>query len=94
MGPLPSEVMRLPLVWARVVRPWPPGAGTLHRAGYLTPYLVQTIAEDVRRGGRVEIEVAADVDDAGLQWVRGCCARLRSARIHVVWRRARRAAAA
>ena len=85
---------RTPLIRACIVRPGHVRPGVLHRVGYLTPYLVQTIAEDVRRSGRVEIEVAADADEAALAWVRECCAGLRTPRIQVVFRRAGRPAAA
>jgi hypothetical protein len=84
---------RIPLVRARIVRESPVRPGILHRAGYLTPYLLQTIADDVRRGGRVEVEVAAEADETALAWARDCCAALRAARIQVICRRARRPAA-
>jgi len=47
-----------PLVRVRLVRP---GCVT-YRVGVLTPYFVQTIAEDVRRAGRVDVELAGDAE--------------------------------
>jgi hypothetical protein len=88
-----GDMGRIPLVRARIVRSSPVQSAVLHRVGYLTPYLVQTIADDVRRGGRVEVEVAAEADETALAWARDCCAALRAARIQVVCRRSRRPAA-
>src|SRR6185369_8525276 len=42
----------------RVVR----AGSVIFRVGVLTPYFVQTIADDARRAGRVEVEVAGDAD--------------------------------
>lgn len=71
--------------------------GCVHRGGPLTPYLLETIADDLRRRGRgtrLEVAVAAGTDDAGLRWVRERFARLGSTRLRVVRERSRRAAAA
>jgi len=71
-------MQKMPLVRARV--------GTLYRAGYLTPYLIETIASDVRRaaeGTRVEVEVAGDAD---LDWLRKRLAPISTARIHIIRR--------
>ena len=54
---------------ARVVPPAGESAGTLERAGWLTPYTAETIAEDAMRAGHgaeVEVTVAAGTDDIGL----------------------------
>lgn len=56
-------------VRVRVVAAPGRGRGDLQRAGWLTPYAVQTIAEDALRGGRgarLEVTVPADVGDAAL----------------------------
>jgi len=47
--------------------------GALERAGWLTPYTAETIAEDALRAGRgarLEVTVAADTSDGGLARVR------------------------
>ena len=61
--------------WARVVLP-PAGepGGNLERAGWLTPYAAETIAEDAVRAGhgaRLELTVAESSDDVGLACVQG-----------------------
>ena len=59
---LPQEV------WSRVV-PSTSGAGVVERAGTLTPYLAETIAEDAARAGRgarVELTVPAHTGLDGL----------------------------
>ena len=78
---------RTPLIHVRV--------GGLYRSGALTPYLTELILDDVRRhgrGGRVEIRLAVDADQASLDAVD---ARLAPVRRHgvlvVVCRRSRRA---
>ncbi|TMB06108.1 MAG: hypothetical protein E6J70_01030 [Deltaproteobacteria bacterium] len=46
----------------------------LERAGTLTPYLVEEIAEDALAAGRaarLELTVPADTDDTGVAWLRG-----------------------
>ena len=58
-----------PLVWARIVPPRGRGNGSLQRAGRLTPYAAETIAEDALRAGegaRLEMAVSATVTDSGL----------------------------
>jgi acyl carrier protein len=55
------------LVWARVVSAH--DDGDIQRAGWLTPYTAETIAEDALRAGRgarLEVAVAPTVSDAGL----------------------------
>jgi acyl carrier protein len=54
-------------VWARVVSAAPQAGGDLQRAGWLTPYTTQTIAEDALhagRGARLEITVSPELPDA------------------------------
>jgi acyl carrier protein len=54
-----------PAVWARIVREH----DELHRAGWLTPYTAETIAEDAARAGRgtrLELVVSGAVSDAAL----------------------------
>jgi acyl carrier protein len=61
-----------PVVASRVV-PASAGAHVLERAGRLTPYAAETIADDVRRagaGGRLELWVATPVSDVGLDRIR------------------------
>jgi acyl carrier protein len=62
------EVEGPPVVASRMV-PASAGAHALERAGRLTPYAVETIADDVRRagaGGRLELWVTTPVSDVGL----------------------------
>jgi acyl carrier protein len=57
------------LVWARVVSARADANGDIQRAGWLTPYTAETIAEDALRAGRgakLEVAVAPTVSDAGL----------------------------
>jgi len=78
-----------PLIQARV--------GRVHRSGPLTPYLAELILDDVRRsgpGGRVEIRLAANADQAELEAVETCLAPLRRHGVVIVCRRSRRADAA
>jgi acyl carrier protein len=59
----PSEP---PVVWARIVRQH----DELHRAGWLTPYTTETIAEDAARSGRgtrLEMIVSPGASDAVLE---------------------------
>ena len=54
-------------VWARVLSPR--SSGEIHRAGWLTPYTAETIAQDALRvghGARLEVAVPASLSDAGL----------------------------
>jgi acyl carrier protein len=58
-----------PLVWARVVSARGESGGDIQRAGWLTPYTAETIAEDALRAGRgakLEVAVPPTVSDAGL----------------------------
>jgi acyl carrier protein len=58
------------LIWARVVPPETDArTNNLQRAGWLTPYTAQTIAEDALRAGqgaRLEVTVPATLSDASL----------------------------
>ena len=74
-----------PMIHARV--------GSLHRTGQLTPYLAELILDDVRRrgrGGRVEIRLAVDADQASLDAVDAGLAPLRQHGVLIVCRRSRR----
>ena len=54
---------------ARVLSPAGESGGSLERAGWLTPYAAETIAEDAVRAGhgaRLELTVAASTDDLRL----------------------------
>jgi acyl carrier protein len=57
------------LVWACVTSPRAEASGNIQRAGWLTPYTAETIAEDALRAGRgakLEVAVAPTVSDVGL----------------------------
>jgi acyl carrier protein len=57
------------LVWARVISPRGEASGDIQRAGWLTPYTAETIAEDALRAGhgaRLEVAVPSSLSDAGL----------------------------
>jgi len=57
------------LVWARVVSPRGEASGDIQRAGWLTPYTAETIAEDALRAGRgarLEVAVPPSLSDANL----------------------------
>jgi acyl carrier protein len=75
---------------ARVVPSEGQSGGILERGGWLTPYTVETIAEDALRAGRgarLEVTVAASTEDAGLARVRDDFACLGERGILVtVWR--------
>ena len=75
---------------ARIVPSEGRSDGILERAGWLTPYTVETIAEDALRAGcgaRLEVTVAASTEDAGLARVRDDFACLGERGILVtVWR--------
>ena len=78
-------VRTTPLIHARV--------GGLQRSGALTPYLAELILDDVRRrgpGGRVEIRLAADADQADLEAVDAHLAPLCRYGVLIVCRRTRR----
>jgi len=69
----------LPVVHAEVRRVGPDVGSCLVRSGPLTPYLIETIAEDVRAAGHpshVEVRLAPDGDSALLASVREAIARL------------------
>lgn len=58
---------------ARIVPAEGRSGGILERGGWLTPYTVETIAEDALRAGwgaRLEVTVAASTEDTGLARVR------------------------
>jgi acyl carrier protein len=62
----PEDSSAPPTVWARIVREH----DELHRAGWLTPYTAETIAEDAARAGRgtrLELVVSAATSDATLE---------------------------
>jgi acyl carrier protein len=55
--------------WARVVSARGESAGEIQRAGWLTPYTAETIAQDALRAGRgarLEVAVPPDLSDARL----------------------------
>ena len=62
------------------------GRGTLERSGWLTPYVLEEIAEDARRAGCVWLEVAPRGDELGLGAVWEECARLAARGISVNFR--------
>jgi phosphopantetheine binding protein len=62
------------------------GRGTLERSGWLTPYVLEEIAEDARRAGCLWLEVAPRGDSAGLGAVWEECARLAARGISVNFR--------
>ena len=60
------NVAQVPRVVARVLRDTSTRASGLERAGRLTPYLAETLADDVLSGGpgtRLEVTVTAEHDD-------------------------------
>jgi acyl carrier protein len=75
------------VVWSRVI---PAGEGTnrnLERAGALTPYAAQEIAEDALRAGRgarLEVSVPPGTNDAGVAWVQNQFAWLGNRGVNVV----------
>lgn len=77
-------------VWARVISPAPQSGGDLQRAGWLTPYTTQTIAEDALhagRGARLEITVSPELPDARIARLQQELAWLATRGIHVQIRR-------
>ncbi len=55
--------------WARIISARGEASGEIQRAGWLTPYTAETIAEDALRAGRgarLEVAVPSDLSDAGL----------------------------
>ncbi len=84
-----------PRIWVRIVSATGASAGTLERAGWLTPYIAETIAEDALRAGngaRLEVTVATSMT-AGVAWVEHQFAPLRERGIRVTVRQGDRAAA-
>jgi acyl carrier protein len=60
------------MVWARVVPARGTSHGDLQRAGLLTPYVAETIAEDALRAGpgaRLEVAVSSSISDAKLAFL-------------------------
>jgi acyl carrier protein len=85
-----------PRTWARVRSPAGESGGTLERVGWLTPYTAETIAEDAVRAGhgaRLEVAVAASIDDVGLARVQHQFAWLGERDVRVTVRRNDRPAA-
>jgi acyl carrier protein len=77
-------------VWARVISPAAQTGGDLQRAGWLTPYTTQTIAEDALhagRGARLEITVSPELPDARIARLQQDFAWLGPRGIHVQIRR-------
>src|SRR6266699_6024138 len=76
--------------WARVRSPAGESGGSLERTGWLTPYAAETIAEDAVRAGhgaRLELTVAASIDDLGLARVQHQFAWLGERAVRVTVRR-------
>jgi acyl carrier protein len=71
----------LAFFWARTTAA--DGRGALERSGWLTPYVLEEIAEDARRAGCVWLEVAPRGDGPGLGAVWEECARLAARGISV-----------
>ena len=71
------------------------GAGTLHRAGFLTPYLAELIADDVLRrpGARLEVFIARGTDADGLRAIHDRMRSLARKGVRIVYRPARRGGA-
>ena len=74
----------LAFFWARATAA--DGRGALERSGWLTPYVLEEIAEDARRAGCVWLEVAPRGDELGLGAVWEECARLAARGISVNFR--------
>jgi hypothetical protein len=73
-------MLRTPFVRVRFAR-----AGVItYRVGVPTPYFVQTLVDELRRAGRVEVELAADADDATLADMRAALALVRARRVRIV----------
>lgn len=77
-------------MWPASCRPRVAQAASWSGGGWLTPYTVETIAEDAQhagRGARLEVTVAASTEDTGLARVRDDFACLGERGIVVtVWR--------
>src|SRR6266566_3390494 len=77
-------------MWARVRSPAGESGGSLERAGWLTPYAAETIAEDAVRAGhgaQLELRVAASTDDLRLARVQHQFAWLGERAVRVTVRR-------
>jgi acyl carrier protein len=84
-------------MWSRVTPSAGGSGGTLERAGWLTPYAVETIADDAVRAGhgaRLEVTVAASTDDVRLARVQHQFAWLGARDVRVTVRRNHPSAAA
>jgi len=80
-----SSEEELAVIHARLLSPAGASSREIHRTGRLTPYTVQTIAEDAiraGRGARLEVTVAV-TNEAELRHVRSRFARLANRGIHV-----------
>jgi len=91
---LKTEAPNVPVV-ARVRRPALGAEGTLERAGLLTPYLAETLADDVLRSGpgsRIEVMVPAPAEEQALQHVRKTFSWLADRGVQVLVQRERQGA--
>jgi acyl carrier protein len=82
-------------VVARVRRPTVGVESTLERTGPLTPYLAETLADDVLRSGpgaRIEVLVPAPADQQALQHVRNALGWLADRGVQVLVQRERQGA--
>jgi acyl carrier protein len=92
---LETEAPNVPVV-ARVRRPAFGAEGTLERVGLLTPYLAETLADDVLRSGpgaRIEVMVPAPAEEQALQHVRNAFSWLASRGVQVLVQRERQGGA-
>ncbi len=88
---LASEAPPVAVV-ARVRRPSPEADGTLERAGLLTPYFAETLADDVLRSGpgaRIEVVIPAPAEEEALQHVRDAFSWLADRGVEVMVQRER-----
>jgi acyl carrier protein len=79
-------------VVARVCRACAGAESTLERAGVLTPYLAETLADDVLSGGpgaRIEVIVGAPAEEQALRYVRATFAWLADRGVQVMVQRER-----
>jgi len=79
-----------PAMWARVLPPDGAVPHVLERAGWLTPYAVETLVEDAGRmgiGARLELTVDAQTSDATLLRIEDQFLRLMARGVAVVVRR-------
>jgi acyl carrier protein len=87
-GPVPA-----PFAWTRVVPARDAPNGPLEHAGELTPYAVEVLVEEAAHAGpgaRVEMELPASTDDAGLAAAVRQLSRLSARGVAVSVRRERR----